>query len=120
MGEKVTLELPEDLARQVKAVAERTQRSVDDVLLDWVRRAGSEPVLELLPDGELLAVCDSEMAPGAQEELSDLLDRNREGELTAPERGRLEELMGGYRAGLVRKAQALKVAVQRGLRPGLG
>lgn len=32
---------------------------------------------------------------------------------------RLDELMHLYRRGLVRKAQALKVAVERGLRPPL-
>jgi hypothetical protein len=119
MGVKVTLELPEDLAHQVRAVAERTRRSVDDVLLEWVRQAGAEPLLELLPDAELLAVCDGGMAAG-EVELSDLLDQNREGVLDAAGKARLDELMRAYRAGLVRKSQAMKVAVRRGLRPGLG
>ena len=60
MAEKVTLELPEDLAHQARMVAARTQRSFDEVLVDWIPQAGSEPVLELLPDEELLAVCDSQ------------------------------------------------------------
>jgi hypothetical protein len=119
MAEKVTIELPEDLAQQVRTVAARTQRSFDEVLVDWIRRAGAEPVLELLPAEELLAVCDSEPDPARQEELSELLERNQEGALLDPERQRLDELMRGYRAGLVRKAQALKVAVSRGLRPRL-
>jgi hypothetical protein len=119
MAERVTIELPEDIAQQVRTVAARPQRSVDEVLVDWIRRAGAEPVLELLPDEELLAVCDGESHPAQQEELSELLERNREGTLLGPERERLDELMRGYRAGLVRKAQALKVAVSRGLRPRL-
>jgi hypothetical protein len=120
MTEKVTIELPEDVAQQVRTVAARTRRSFDEVLVDWVRRAGAEPVLELLPDEELLAVCDRQPDPAEQEELSELLAGNQEGELLAGERDRLEELMRRYRAGLVRKAQALKVAVSRGLRPRLG
>lgn len=119
MSEKVTIELPDDLARQVRALAERTQRSFDDVLVDWIRRAGSEPVLELLPDEELLTVCDSQPDPADQEELDELLERNREGPLPPGERERLDQLMRNYRTGLVRKAQALKVAVSRGLRPRL-
>jgi hypothetical protein len=119
MPEKVTIELPEDIAQQVRTVAARTQRSFDEVLVDWIRRAGSEPVLELLADEELLAVCDNDPDAIQQEELSELLERNQEGTLRSPERERLEELMRGYRAGLVRKAQALKVAVSRGLRPRL-
>ncbi len=120
MTETVTLELPEDLVRQVRAIAERTQRSVDQVLLDWVLKAGAEPVLDLLPDTELLAVCDAGMSATEEEDLGDLLDRNREGQLGPEERARLDKLMRGYRAGLVRKAQALKLAVQRGLHKGPG
>jgi hypothetical protein len=75
--------------------------------------------LDLLDDADLLAACDAGMAPADEEQLGDLLDRNREGELTPEERGRLDELMRAYRAGLVRKAQAIQIAVQRGLRPGV-
>jgi hypothetical protein len=119
MSEKVTIELPEDIAQHVRKVAARTQRSLDEVLVDLIRRVGAEPVLELLLDEELLAACDREPDPAEQQELSELLERNREGTLLASERGRLDELMRSYRAGLVRKAQALKVAVGRGLRPRL-
>ena len=119
MTEKVTVELPEDVAQKVRTVAARTQRSFDEVLAELVRRADAEGALELLPAEELLAVCDSEPDPAQQEELSELLERNREGALLAGDRGRLDELMRSYRAGLVRKAQALKVAVSRGLRPRL-
>jgi hypothetical protein len=119
MSEKVTIELPEEVAQRVRTVAAYTQRSVAEVLVDWIRRGGSEPVLELLPDEELLAVCDHQPDSAQQEELSDLLERNQEGALLAPERERLDELMQNYRAGLVRKAQAIKLAVSRGLRPRL-
>lgn len=119
MTEKVTIELPDDVARQVRTVAARTQRSVDEVLVDWIRRAGAEPALDLLPDEDLLAVCDSQPASDEQEELSALLERNLEGSLLAAERQRLDELLRSYRAGLVRKAQALTAAVSRGLRPRL-
>jgi hypothetical protein len=119
MVERLIVELPEDLAQQVRTVAARTQRSVDEVLLDWIRRAGAEPLLELLSDEELLEVCDSQLDPVRQEELDELLERNQEGSLLPAERDRLDELMRTYRAGLVRKAQALKLAVSRGLRPHL-
>jgi ribosomal protein S9 len=48
-----------------------------------------------------------------------LLATQREGALTADERGQLDTLMEIYRRGMVRKAQALKVAVARGLQPPL-
>lgn len=119
MTETVTLQLPEELARQARVVAEQRRRPVEEVLVEWIRQAGAAPVVELLPDGELLALCDSQLPAEQQEELSELLRRNREGEATDGERDRLEVLMRDYRLGMVRKAQALKTAVARGLRPRL-
>jgi predicted transcriptional regulator len=119
MSEKVTVELPDELAQRARAIAARTERPVEEVLVDWIRRGGAQPVLELLSDEELLAVCDGEMDAAQQEELGELLEHAQEGSLGEAERVRLEELMRGYRSGLVRKAQALKIAVTRGLRPRL-
>ena len=87
-------------------------------LLVSVTQLGHGPV-ESLPDDQVLALCDTQMDAEQQEELGDLLTRNREGLLSSTERTRLDELMQTYRHGLVRKAQALKVAVERGLRPPL-
>jgi hypothetical protein len=119
MGERVTVELPEELAQRARAVAAQTRRRFEDVLVEWIDRAGSEPAVELLPDDEVLALCDAQMEVAQQQELSDFLARNREGLLQEAERERLDELMRIYRRGLVRKAQALKTAVARGLRPRL-
>jgi len=119
MAEKVTIGFPKDMADQVRTVAARSQRSFDEVLVDWIRRVGSEPVLELLPGEAVLAVCDSQPDTAEQEELSTLLEWNQEGALLAGGRERVEELMRPNRTGLVRKAQALKLAVSRNLRPQL-
>ena len=120
MTTKMTVELPDDLIRDVRAEAARMRRSFDDVLAEWIRRASKEPPLESLSDAEVLAICDYDWEQGLQEELSGLLDGNREGELDAPGKERLEALMGVYRRDLVRKAQALHIAVTRGIRPRLG
>ena len=77
------------------------------------------PEPDLVRVGALLAVCDGQLEASLQELLSDLLERNQEGALDGAERRRLDDLMRTYRVGLVRKAQALKVAVNRGLRPRL-
>jgi hypothetical protein len=53
-----------------------------------------------------------------QDELSALLARQREGDLDANGRSRLDALMRRYRTDMTRKAQAM--AVERGLRPALG
>jgi hypothetical protein len=52
-------------------------------------------------------------------ELSDLLARNREGVLDGESQLRLDELMRVYEHGLLRKSQALREAVRRGLREPL-
>ncbi len=119
MSETVTLEVPDDLARRVRALASATHRRFEDVVLDWLRRAVEEPPVEALPDGELLALCDATLEPDDQEALSLLLARNREGTLSAPEKASLDALMDTYRRGLVLKAKALNAAVSRGLRPPL-
>ncbi|MHC5773331.1 hypothetical protein [Nostoc sp.] len=54
-----------------------------------------------------------------QEVFSELLARHREGQLNDAEVRQLDELMQVYRRGLVSKARALKVAVERGLKPAL-
>lgn len=119
MSHRVTLELPLDLAEQAREVAAHSHRRLEEVLVEWLGRGASDQPLELLPDPRVLALCDLVMDPAQQAELSDLLARNREGSLDNRERERLEALMVIYRRGLVRKAQALKVAVDRGLRPAL-
>jgi hypothetical protein len=71
-----------------------------------LERAATELPVEELPDEEVLA-------------LSELLSQNREDELESAGRRELDELMPLYEHGLLRKAQALRVAVQRGLREPL-
>jgi hypothetical protein len=119
MKEIVTLELPEHVVRSARAVAATTHRRVEDVLVDWIDRAVAEVPVEVLSDEEVLALCDLQMANEDQEELSRLLAHNREGQLADTDRTRLDALMQMYRRGLVRKAQAWKVAVARGLRAAL-
>jgi hypothetical protein len=72
-----------------------------------------------LPDEEVLAWCDWELDFERNEELSDLLADQREDVLDERGRVRLDELMQIYRWGAVRKSEALKVAVERGLIPPL-
>jgi hypothetical protein len=119
MTQTVTLELPAELVDRARCVAERTRRRFEDVLIEWMSRAESVSVEEL-SDEEVLALCDSQLPESDQEQLSELLGRQREGQLQPGDKQRLEQLLGAYRRGLLRKAQALQVAVSRGLRAPLG
>lgn len=71
-------------------------------------------------DNEVLALCDLTMTEAQQSELADLLADQREGTLPSTQKDRLDELMQIYRHGLVRKSEALRIAMERGLRPPFG
>jgi dsDNA-binding SOS-regulon protein len=116
----MTLAVPEQAVRRATRLATLTQQRVEDVLTRWLDWAAAEIPVETLPNDELLALCDLEMDEDQQQELARLLAKNREGFLDTVGQARLDELMQVYRHGLVRKAQALQVAVRRGLRPPLG
>jgi dsDNA-binding SOS-regulon protein len=119
VSEIITLELPESLVESARAVAARTSRPVEEVLVEWLDRAVADLPADLLSDEQVLALRDLQMAEPQQEELSMLLAGQREDQLDAQQRMRLDELLATYRRGMVRKAQALQVAVERGLQPPL-
>jgi hypothetical protein len=119
MNETFTLELSTELATRARALAAVTNRPVEEVVAEWVGRGAAEPALEGMPDEELLALCDADLPPSVQQELSDLLARNRESPLDVSQRRRLDELLTSYRQGLVLKAKAWQQAAARGLKPSL-
>ena len=119
MSEMVTLEISEEAAQLARSIAERTGQDYTAVLRDWIDRSALDLPVETLSDDQILALSDLQMSDHEQAELSQLLADQREGQLGHDAKQRLEKLMQGYRRGLVRKAQALNVAVARGLRPPL-
>jgi len=119
MSHVVTLDLPPALAARVQAAAAQSHRRLEDVLLEWIDRAATDVPVDLLSDEQVLALRDHQMAEDQQRELSELLASQREGCLDDAMRRRLGDLMDIYRRGMVQKAQALKVAVDRGLQPPL-
>lgn len=118
MSQTVTLNLPDAIARRARAEAERSHRPVEDVLLGWIDQLATEAPIEAMNDEQVLSVCETDL--DQQSELSKLLGLQQEGRLVETSRLRLEALMTHYRRGLVRKARALKEAVDRGLIPSLG
>lgn len=85
MAEQVTITLPDFLAQQVREVAALTQRSLEEVLLEWLTRGSAEPEISSLTDDQVLALCDSELSSQEQTPLSDLLGRQRENQLQEDE-----------------------------------
>jgi hypothetical protein len=119
MREMVTLEVPELLLQSARVVAARTQRRVETVLADWLELTAGELPIEQLADEQVLALRDLQFAEDQQAELSALLQQQSEGTLSTSDRERLDMLMDLYQRGLVQKARALAVAVDRGLQPPL-
>jgi len=115
----VKLNIPDEVADRAREVADATQRRVEDVLVEWLDRASTDVPVESLSNEQVLELCDIQMSRKQQRELSALLEKNRESELDDAGRARLDDLMTVYRQGLVRKSEALRVAVERGLRPPL-
>ena len=55
MSEKVTLDLPEDLARRIRTTAAQSHRTFEEVVVEYIERGASEP----LADAAILVLCDA-------------------------------------------------------------
>lgn len=119
MNTTVTLEVPEEVMLSARDVAKRTHRTLEDVLREWLDRSAMQVPVEQLSDDQVLRLAQMELDAQQQSRLSDLLAKNREETLSLAEQRHLDELMQLYRQGLRRKAEALKVAVDRKLIPPL-
>lgn len=119
MGEQITIQVSDRVLRQAANVATQSHRRIEEVLADWLESVMTEMPGEALSDEEVLELTELQLTMEQQAALSELLARNREDTLDAEGRRQLDELMRVYEHGLLRKAQALRVAVQRGLREPL-
>ena len=118
MPQSVTLTLPESLMNAAETQAQRDARPIEAVLLDWLSQGADLPVASL-GDAQVLELTHAQLSDEDQMRLSGLLERQREATLTSSEMSELAKLMNVYRRGLLRKAEAYKVAVERALIPPL-
>ncbi|MCI0491198.1 MAG: hypothetical protein L0229_31800 [Blastocatellia bacterium] len=127
MATEVILNLPDDVYNQAARLAQLMNRDVPHVLAETIENAlaplgpstdGFKPVEEL-SDSEVLAEVELRMDEASGRRLGKLLDRQQAAKLSEAERGELAALMQVYHERLVRKAQAIREAVQRGLREPL-
>ena len=127
MSTQVVVTLPDDLYHRAERLAQLTSREVAEVLVDTIalsltslsaQPASVRPATELTDD-EVLTQARLQMTPGQDRQLSTLLHRQQTGELSDMERSEMLALMQVYLEGLLRKAQALREAVRRGLREPL-
>jgi len=124
MNTQVTLTLPEELYVYARRWATITQRDLPEMLTDALTivltPVYTTPRLERpvssLSDEDVLALSKAQMRPAQGRRLSELLEKQREGELTESERPELLALMQVYNQLWIRQSEALAEAVQRGLR----
>ncbi len=124
MSAEVTLTLPDTLLERAQRWAEHSGRSVDELLAEAIELSLSplgeapKPVASWT-DAELTEACDSESDVSDERRLSELLEFQRESQLTKSDAAELRQRMVVYQEGLLRKAIALREAVRRGLREPL-
>ena len=124
MSTEVILKLPDKVYDQAARLAELMNQDVSHLLSETIESALSPlgnstadltPVDEL-SDVEVLALAELRMGEQQGRRLGKLLDRQQSGRLNDAERDELVALTQVYHECLVRKAQAVREAVSRGLR----
>ena len=122
MSTQLTLDLPENLVARARTIAKRAGQSVNQLLAESIELSlkpwgtALEGDIHQNADEEVLNACDSELAAEDDRLLTELLRRQQAETLSVHERAELASLMQVYQEGLVRKAEALREAVRRGLR----
>jgi hypothetical protein len=129
MTTRITLDVPDEVYRRAQDLALVAGREIGEVLSQALSLSLAPVALTPEPadltsmgqlgDDQVLALCELQLPAGQDQRLSELLDRQQAGLLSEVERPELTTLMQTYQLRLLRKAQALREAVQRGLLPPL-
>ena len=127
MSAQITVTLPEDVLQRAELLARRTGRPVGDILAETIELSlrplgapsNGERLIADWSDDDVLAAADVGLPVAEDRRLSELLDHQQAGLLADAEPAELKALMEMYQEGLLRKAQALREAVRRGLREPL-
>ncbi len=118
---EVTLNLPDNIYRSFKQLAERTSQPIGEVIAEkiqtdyWADDLEFEINISNLSDAEVLELANLKLSKQQDRRMSQLLENQRENRITTSEKIELEGLMGLYRMGNLRKAQGCLEAVRRGL-----
>ncbi|MDQ2746491.1 MAG: hypothetical protein M3T96_04435 [Acidobacteriota bacterium] len=115
MNQQITIEVSEQVWHRANILAEQKSRKIEDVLEEWLEETVAETRIEDLSDKEIMALTTSRFDDNQQQKFSRLLELNREKTLDDLEKRELDEMMRIYENGLLRKSQALRVAVERRL-----
>lgn len=116
---EITLNLPENIYRNVSSVAKKSKREVIDLIVDVVEEKYSaqnvESSLKYFSDEEVLALANLQMPKKQSLRHSELLYKNQAATLTAEEKRELDFFQQIYGVALARKTDGIYEAVERGL-----
>lgn len=117
----VSVDLPDDLYRRIRDVAERNERSVESVLRESLEAmfGGAEPEsilaeLDGFRDDQLWAVVYQRLVWPENERLRDLIARGKQGSLTQAEHTELNTLLDRADRYTLLRSHALRLLKQRG------
>lgn len=127
MSSEVTLTLPDDLRERAERWASLTHRDLSEVLTSVLELALTpvytspdlDKPISSLPDHKILAQSQMQMPVEQGERMGELLEKQREDELSRDESQELLALLQVYERLWVRQSEALAEAVRRGLREPL-
>jgi hypothetical protein len=119
----VTLNLPDEIYQRAERFARLANRDLASILTDTVvsslpplsDQIDSLPSVEDLSDRAILDLANSRLSEAQDLRLSELLGKQREGEMVGDEPQDLEALMQIYNEGWLHKTAGLVEAVKRGL-----
>lgn len=120
---QVTISLPEEVYQRAQRFSRLINRDLASVLADTVgsslpplsNQVETLPAISELSDLAILDLAESMLSTQQDQRLSELLEKQREGELVGNDSQELEALMQVYNEGWLRKTAGLVEAVQRGL-----
>ena len=127
MSTQVRITLHDEVYRRAKRLAQMSNRNIEELLAQAIELSLSSvgpatdtyrPVSKL-SDAEVLELSQMQMDAKQERRFSRLLNKQQGGKLSNSEGSELLALMQNYQEKLLRKAQALREAVQRGLREPL-
>jgi negative regulator of replication initiation len=123
MSMPITVNVPDNLYRHIKRLAQASGRNVADVMNSMMSVSllpltipTSEVPLEKLSDAEVLELADSRMNPTQNARMSELLDKQQAGDISSAEKDELAVLVYIYEQGSLLKVKALSEAIRRGMR----
>ncbi|MCC3404613.1 MAG: hypothetical protein JGK17_03305 [Microcoleus sp. PH2017_10_PVI_O_A] len=117
MTAQITLNLPDEVYHQAELLAQQCHRSVSEILVETIEifLLPTAKSLSALSDSEVIAQTQLRLQPVQEQRLNELLYRQQSGTIILVEREELQGLIHLYETRLLRQAQALNEAVQRGL-----